>query len=304
MAWNKSEEGRGKSGERRGESGERRGGRGNVHLKGLFAGAAVVLGAAAVVWWLRPTGESGGETPPPQSAGRIKAVEPAAAPKPVEVPAKPMTEAERIFAETNGMSAGRLRQWEFKNWKGRVLTNGAHRVKSLHERVFRNGADRLIAGLLTIEPGKMILGDSKMLFNRRFLEKFKKSLTEPIIPAHDDPENVRELKRAVNEAKIELKARMDGGEDICKILADTRDQMRELGLYRQELDALVKKQIKDGNLSDEDAQDCVAAANKMLADRGAKPIQLPGLYAKRLKLQQKKSGDGISTKGDKRDEGK
>ena len=143
-----------------------------------------------------------------------------------------------------------------------------------------------------------------MLFNRRFLEKFKKSLSEPIIPTHDDAENVRELKRAVNEAKIELKARMDGGEDICKVLADTRDQMRELGLYRQELDALVKKQIKDGEMSDADAQDCVAAANRMLADRGAKPIQLLGLYMKRLKLQQKKTENGISTKGEKRDEGK
>ena len=137
-----------------------RGGTPRPTVRGAIAGALVVLGAAVAAWWLwpnasAPVAEDGDGT----EKGLIKAVEPAV-PKAVEVPEKPMTEAERIFAETNGMSAGRLRQWEFKNWKGRVLTNGAHRVKSLPEQVFANDADRLIAGLLLVEPGNMIIGDS------------------------------------------------------------------------------------------------------------------------------------------------
>ena len=219
---------------------------------------------------------------------RIKEVKPAAVPKAVEEPKKPMTEEERIFNETNGMSIGALRQWEFKNWKGKVYTNGLNRVKSLEEKVFANGAERMIAGMLLLEPGESLVGDSASYFNKRFLEQFKKSLAEPTIVLHDDTDEVKALKRAVNEAKAELKVRMDGGEDICKLLADTRDEMRELGLYREELQRMVKEQIKDGSMSDEDAQLCVDAANKMLAERGAKPLKMPTMYMKMLKLKNDK----------------
>ena len=290
MAWNRSKNGEAASSPLQGKGGmsamKRRGRR--FPVRGAIAGGLVVLGAVVAAWWLWPNGESGGETPPPRSARRIKAVEPAAAAKVGEAPKKPMTEAERIFAETNGMSIGALRQWEFKNWKGNVYTNRNPRVKTLEEKVFANGAERKIAGLLRIEPGEPLIGDSKLYFNERFLKHFKQSLVEPTIVLHDDTEEVKELKRAVNEAKAELKARMDKGEDICQLLADTRDEMRALGLYREELQRTVKESIRDGNLSDEDAQLCVDAANKMLAERGAKPLKMPTMYMKMLKLRNSK----------------
>ena len=257
-------------------------------FKGAIAGAVIVCGFA-LAWFLLSDGSDRVLTPSEDGQrGKIKAVTPAAAPKAVEEVKKPMTEAERIFAETNGMSLGALRQWEFKNWKGKVYTSGVHRVKSLEEKVFANGAERMIAGLLRIEPGTPMIGDSKAYFNKRFLEYFKKSLVEPTLVQKDDSDEVKALKRAVNETKAELKARMDKGEDICQILADTRDEMKSLGLYRQELEKTVKEQIKDGNMSDEDAKICIDAANKMLADRGAKPLKMPAIYMKMLKLKNAK----------------
>ena len=45
-------------------------------FRGLVAGAIVVLGAVVAAWWLWPTGESSGETPPPQTKQRIKEAKP------------------------------------------------------------------------------------------------------------------------------------------------------------------------------------------------------------------------------------
>ena len=152
--------------------------------------------------------------------------------------------------------------------------------------VFSNTADKFIGQLVNIEPGTPLYGPP-IKYDEKFVRSFLRSLTTPIIIDPDDSPEVAALKRAVRETKIELKARYDDGEDIAQIMTDTRKELQELGLYRSELQAEVNKIIrKDAkNLTDEQMQDFVDAANKMLAERGAKPIVLPGLMKHRLKMK-------------------
>ena len=203
---------------------------------------------------------------------------------------KPMTIKEIHSAETNGMSRGRLKKWLLKHDTSRVYTNGAHRVKTLEERTFRHGAEIHIAGLIRLEPGSSLLGDSSLIYGKAFMNSFKKSLEEPIIISEEDSDEVKDLKKAVIETKVELKQRMDAGEDICKIMCETRDDLKKIGLYRDELNRQLIELGKDGQYSEQDMNDFVSAANQMLSERGAKPLSMPRILKYKFKKQNKPKG--------------
>ena len=155
----------------------------------------------------------------------------------------------------------------------------------LYERIFKNSADRTIAGLLVVEPGDDLIGSDEP--SPWFLKSFLRSLETPVIPTKDDSEEAAALKKAVLETKIELKARMDAGEDIVKILTDTRRELRELGAYREELKKLVDNYRRKEAKSSDDLEDMVEAANKMLEDRGLKKIVMPEFYYKQIEMRTK-----------------
>ena len=68
-------------------------------------------------------------------------------------------------------------------------------------------------------------------------------------------------------------------------MIETRDQLKELGTYREQLKQEVDKLMADGNFSEKDEDDLVKAANLMLEDRGVKPFELPSV-AKHAMLHQ------------------
>ena len=204
---------------------------------------------------------------------------------------KPMTVEELHFSKTNGMSKGRLKLWLLKHDKGPVHTNGANRVRTLEERTFRHGAEVHIAGLLRLEPGASLLGDSNLIYGKAFMKSFIKSLEEPIVISEDDSDEVKELKNAVIQTKEELKQRMNAGEDICKIMRDTRDDLKKIGLYRDELNRQLIDLGKDGQYSEQDMQDFVSAANQMLSERGAKPLTMPRVLMYKFEKLKKQKGN-------------
>lgn len=156
----------------------------------------------------------------------------------------------------------------------------------LFERVFLNSADKTIAGLLVIEPGTDLIGDET--FDESFVKAFLKSIEQPVIVSKDDDEETKALKRAVIETKIDLKARLDAGEDIAKTLTDIRRELRELGAYREDIKRLIDEKSHDYTMSAEDMKDFVDAANVMLDERGAKPIVMPEFYYRQLELRNQK----------------
>ena len=172
--------------------------------------------------------------------------------------------------------------------RGEVTNDLSRTVKRDWFAIFDRQCDNEIALCLTIEPGQVLVGTP--LFRGRFLKDFLASLKEPIIPLQDDSEEIKELKRAVNAAKIELKEAYDRGEDIEQLMMETRKQLQDLGIYKQALESDLRDAIKMSAESTEDIDDFIKAANKLLEDKGIAPMELNLMARKRLErmVQQKR----------------
>ena len=254
----------------------RRGHRPRPTALGAVVGAVVVLGAAVAAWWLWPTADSVDEKHPPRSSRTIKATSPTVGRNGLENKEKPSPTAKpaTLKAEKNDGTTNRatvpVRE------KPKPIRLKLNTEPSYYERIFENSADRKIASLIDIEPGATIVGPSETLFSSEgFKKSFLESLKTPIIVTKDDSEDVAALKRAVNEAKIEMKARYDSGEDLAKIMIDTRNELMTLNRYRKDLEAELSKVSSNTELSEDEVKDFVSAANKMLEDKGIKPLTMP-----------------------------
>ena len=274
MAWNRPSEGAAKPAPKKPSA-----------MRGILAGLVVVAAAVAAYFLLF----SGDKAKKPvredtKERGRIKEVTPA----PVPV-AKAESEGKKETPKPRGpQKVGESRDGWIKLPNGRLIKDtGAIQCAparlSLEDQVFDRSTDRSIANLLTVEPGTMFIGDSSMYY-KNFTEKFLESLKEPIIITHDDSEEVKMLKQGVIDARKELKARYDAGEDLGAVMRETREQMRELGLYREELERQVREIVKTkDDLTDTDLKDLLGAANKMLEERGVKPIHLDAAFAYQIR---------------------
>lgn len=163
--------------------------------------------------------------------------------------------------------------------------------KSKTERLFSNGAENQILDLLMFDPNKTHLAAG--IYGPGFVNSFKKSLEQNIEIFPDDPVDVRDKKLAVIEAKKELKTAMDNGEDICEIMRESSRQMIQLANYRKDLESevinVLKQDVQDNdNVSDDDIATYIAAANKLLEDRGAEPLKTPKLIMIGERLREKK----------------
>ena len=159
-----------------------------------------------------------------------------------------------------------------------VVTNTPGKF-SIADKTFKHSADVELGNLLMVEPGDDLLGDTAGMYRG-----FNKEFDEPIQYNDKDTPIQRELKQAVNELRKELMDRRANGEDIEKIMEDTRNQLKELSLYRQELEDEVRKLSTD-DLSQKDYEDLVAAANQMLKDRGIKPLEMPSSLRHAIRLR-------------------
>lgn len=255
-------------------------------VRGLIAGGAVVVLAAVAYFAFF----SGSEKPQTEKSGkergRIKEVAPAAAPTNA-VPAKPEKVVEirqvgdgKIMKYVNGKPA-----WMYprQDYHGPVHTSGQHRVLSTLSKTFKNCADIQIASLLTRRPGDMCIGDPQ--YERNFVSEFLRSFKNPAIPEPGDTEEQKELKRAVAEVKGDLKARYDAGEDIAKIMRDADNELRQLGAYKKELEEQVRELSKKDDVSAQDIEDYVAAANKMLEERGIRPMAINGFLKHQIRIR-------------------
>ena len=163
-----------------------------------------------------------------------------------------------------------------------VVTNTPGKC-SIADKTFKHSADVELGNLLMVEPGDDLLGDTAGMY-RGFNKEFDEALTEPIEYSDDDTPIQREMKQAVNELRKELKERRAKGEDIEKIMEDTRNQLKELSLYRQELEDEVRK-LSTHDLTQKDYEDLVAAANQMLKERGIKPLEMPSTVRHAIRLR-------------------
>lgn len=263
--------------------------------RGVIAGAVVIALGALCLWIF--SGEKARQDPAStKNRGLIKEVAPAATNK--------VAKTEKELHP--GMVKWRGKWYPEYNEKGgriwltpagvryhspHVITNAVNPARIPKEaRIFDNQADVDIAVLLNTAPGTGFVGCYE--YGDRFIKDFLKSLTTPIIVSEQDDENTKMLKRAVIAAKIELKERYDAGEDIGKIMSDTRKQYQELGMYREELRRQVEElQRTSSDRSPQAVKELFDAANRMLAERGAKPLRLPVMLSRKLELMNRNQGD-------------
>lgn len=279
MAWNRSDEtARTKSAEASKNATRR--------SHGLIAAAIVVLGALAAAWLLLFPNSTGEERKTTAKERKIREVKPAAGAK-TNVAAVAEKNVEfrklddgKVMKYVNGKQA-----WMFprQDYHGPIHTIKVHHVQSLAEKCFPNPADRHIAQLLMIRPGDKVVGDPR--YSDFFVKSFLDSFNEPVVPGPGDTDDEKELKRAVAEVKGDLKMRHEAGEDIAKIMSDTRKQLRQLSVYKRELEQQVTEFSKKPETTAEDIEDYVTAANKMLEDRGVRPIAIRGFLKHQIRIR-------------------
>ena len=251
-------------------------------LKGLVAGLTVVV-VALIAWFvLSHNKDDEAKAKQDKKASKIATITPAPVTpiKPSESkpePSKPLP-PQRVGETRDGKVL--LPDGTLHTVKG-VITSGVARV-SLIDRTFKHDTDCMLAHLLVVQPGEGFVGDSESIYSG-FEKEFLKTLDDPIIYDKDDSDYVKELKMGVQAMRQELKDIRANGESIEKVLIETRDQLQQLGLYRQELEQQVLEMSKDG-LSQQDYDDLVSAANKMLAERGSKPLELPSAVKHAVRL--------------------
>ena len=263
-----------------------------------FVPLAVLFGVA--LWWaMRQGGDAAPKPKTPRGGGVIAEVRPATNTAAVrQPPPRPESPARRsnVPPEQQVMHTNLYGYVINRPSTAVVITNKVDDAdRPFEERVFENSADQKIAGLLLLKPGEMLVGDPSSLFGRGFARAFLKSIESPIIVSKDDDEATAELKRAVIESKIELKARHDAGEDIGELMAREYKELQTLGLYREELKDQIAKLARDKTLREEDMEDFVKAANMMLEARGGSPLQMPRFAARRFLLERRRQGKGQAT---------
>lgn len=184
--------------------------------------------------------------------------------------------------ETNGLSQAQLDYWKRYHPYPPPDPKQPKAARGKYA-IFQNKADNEIACVLATEPGTMIIGNSDL--HPGFAERFLRSIKNPIIVEEQDSDYDKELKKAVRAAKIELKDAYDRGEDIEKLMNESRAELKKLGRYKAEIEKMALMQISKGDTTSADAEITIAAVNKMLESKGIAPIELNSMSRLALKYQ-------------------
>ena len=271
----------------------RRGHRPRPTVRGAIAGAIVTLGAAVAAWWLWPSGESAGKTPPPRSAQHIKAVTPSKAWKYVEVAkAEKEPPKEKPYWErdnTNGFNEAMIRKWKFVRRKKPSWTNDMAKTQyRLPCEIFESPVENEIATFMTLPLGASIIDMPD--YGEEYEKEFKRSCETPIIITEDDDEYRRQLKRDMIQMKIELCERISKGERIGDIMRTTRLEAQRLAQVREDILDAVREEAAATGANGEDPEVLIEAANKMLEKNGIAPIKALGIgkYWLRNQTQERK----------------
>lgn len=251
-------------------------------IRGIVAGLVVVVAVCVAYFAFFSSSEKSQTENAEKERGRIKEVAPAATPKaaePLQTPKKPKRIPYWDQPTTNGLTDVQIRIWKLHR-NPPPYTNRVTTAKPPFA-IFPTRAENEIACLMTLEPGEGLVGDG--FYGEKFKQEFLKSCEVPIIATDEDTEYQRKLKADMNQIKIELRQRMADGEDLGKILSDTRKEIQRMAQVKQQLESEVRKMIREDAQSEADIDSYVEAANKMLEGKGIAPLKLNPLTRRALK---------------------
>ena len=147
----------------------------------------------------------------------------------------------------------------------------------------RHPSERHIAGLVLKEPGTFFV--MKPEYGESFDKDFINALVDKIEIYDDDPEDVKRMKREVEEVKKEIAAicRKEG-KTPSEVMNEQATAMFELGRYQRDLEAELDKIYDSPDLTDAEVDDFCKAANKLLENKGLAPLALPDLSRRSVRL--------------------
>ena len=247
----------------------------------LVATAVVVVAAAVVVIALLPRGKvtpSAVVEKPVKTKVAITPPMPAPKPQqPVEVKVDPNARPTKVGEVVNGyvmLPSGRIHK------PTGVVTNRVADYGKSKYSIFENRSDNEIAGILMMKPGDAVVGTKR--YDKWFTKQFLKSIETPITASEDDEPWQTELKSLVKQARLELKQAYDNGEDIAAIMTESRQQLQDLGKYKQAIRQLYAQNIKECK-SEEELGELQKAVNIMLEEKGCAPMNFTPLTKMNLK---------------------
>ena len=161
-----------------------------------------------------------------------------------------------------------------------VITNDLQHTKSKYS-IFKHRSENEIARLLFLKPGDNLIGTPNY---SALKDDFLNSLNEKILINPDDTEEIRLIKQNVIEAKANLKAAHDRGEDIAQIMLDARKECQELARYKRLLTQNIFEALADDPDSDVDSY--IEAANKMLEEKGIAPLHLGPISRVKFQMEE------------------
>lgn len=246
--------------------------------------AAVVL--AMVARGKKATCEGEGGEPPRSPAAMSPATTAADTADTVDTPPRqPAAESKRTLPPQRPHE---VRDGMLMLSNGRLLPTNRLRRVSVQDRrprfryaIFDHPTDNELAAILTLKPGQSLVGGP--IRHKDYKADFLKSIETPVVVHRDDPEDVREVKRAVIEARMLVKEAIDNGEDPARVVADAYEEARRLSLYRDDIRREVVNMAKEGDYTEEEVDDLIAAANKMLEAKGVEPMALGPIMKARLR---------------------
>lgn len=162
--------------------------------------------------------------------------------------------------------------------------------KMFRDPIFEHASENVIDSLVSKAPGDRALG--LIPIDDEFVEDFKASLKEEIKILDGDNARVRRHKEMMIEVKKELAERMANGEDLKKIVKDTKKELRRLANYRDTLELQINDYIEEGN-SDQDVSDFIDAANTMLEQNGMRKFNKDKMTTWHIRMN-----SGASEKGE------
>jgi hypothetical protein len=147
------------------------------------------------------------------------------------------------------------------------LVKWKHREKP----VFKNTFENFVGSIITAIPGERFL---EIDLEDEFDEAFKASLTNRIEVTSEDSEETAELKRAVIEAKEEVRRQVANGMRPRDIVIAARDELNKVADYRDNL----QQEFDNYLVTQKDPTEVlqfVKEANDILAEYGALPLDAP-----------------------------
>ena len=254
--------------------------RGRPFARGLLAALIVVVGGVLAFYFICGQSETPAPTAPKEKKrGKIAEVEPA---KVTNKVAAVKEEKPKPIRWVKGLQNAALddegRVYFVPRPGHRLVTNGLHRTKPPYQ-IFKYGYQNELASYLSVPPGTSFVGEFH--YSDRWLKEVLETMSLPIEDDENDTPEQRALRAQMRDMMKIIQEEVAKGTDIAQLFKDTRREMQDLGRYRQTLETEIKKIYNDTEMTDQDVEDSIDAANKMLEAKGIEPLKF-GRFAKEI----------------------